>query len=73
MREIAKKKQKSLNLSITSQHELEEFKDEIFKVAESKKISMETMKALPWYLKREIKRNSKNRKKKRAFAIDKLV
>ena len=35
---MAKKKQKSiLNLSITSQHELEEFKDEIFKVAESKK------------------------------------
>lgn len=71
---MAKKKQKSiLDLSITSQHELEDFKNEIFKVAERKKISMETMKALPWYLKREIKRNSKNRKKKRAFAIDKLV
>ena len=71
---MAKKKQKSiLDLSITSQHELEDFKNEIFEVAESKKISMETMKALPWYLKREIKRNSKNRKKKRAFAIDKLV
>jgi hypothetical protein len=71
---MAKKKQRSiLDLSITSQHELEDFKNEIFEVAESKKISMETMKALPWYLKREIKRNSKNRKKKRAFAIDKLV
>lgn len=71
---MAKKKQKSLlDLSIASQHELKEFKDEIFKAAEIKKISMETMKALPWYLKREIKRNSKNRKKKRAFAIHKLI
>lgn len=71
---MAKKKQKSiLNLSVSSQHELEEFKNEIFNAAENKKVSMETMKALPWYLKREIKRNSKNRKKKRAFAIDKLV
>lgn len=64
-----KKSKAYKKLTVSGEVEMEKFIKEIIRLAEKEKISMEVMNQLPYFLKKELKRNSERLEKEKAFTV----
>lgn len=56
-------------LTVSGEMEMKKFINKIMRLAEEEKISMEVMNQLPYFLKKELKRNSERLEKEKAFTV----